>query len=116
MTLLSLGVSDSFPPRTCAHERTAVVERLRARAEAVARSEVERTLVVLRGLDECQRNRVQAMASAIVDKLLHAPTMRLRAEAGRGRLADAAAALFGLDEVGTQPDSDFNVLPLASRG
>jgi glutamyl-tRNA reductase len=99
----------------CAQERTAVVARLRGRAEAVARSEVDRTLAVLRGLDERQRNSVQAMANAIVDKLLHGPTMRLCAEAGRGRLGDAAAALFGLDELGTQPESDFNVLPLASR-
>jgi len=39
----------------------------------------------------------------------------LRAEAGRGPLGDAAAALFGLDDLGTQHDSDFNVFSLASR-
>ena len=43
------------------------------------------------------------MASAIVNKLLHAPTAKLRAEAGQGVLGDAAAALFGLDAPGPQP-------------
>ena len=37
------------------------------------------------------------MAAAIVNKLLHAPTARLRAEGGDGPLGDAAATLFGLE-------------------
>ena len=37
------------------------------------------------------------MAAAIVNKLLHGPTTRLRAEAGAGPLGDATAALFGLE-------------------
>ena len=83
------------------HERNAVpvLARLRAQAEAVARLEAERTLAAaLRGLDEKQQKCVRAMASAIVNKLLHAPTHRLRTEAGKGPLAEAAAELFGLDE------------------
>ena len=44
------------------------------------------------------------MASAIVNKLLHAPTARLRAEGGEGPLGEAAASLFGLDaQPGPQP-------------
>jgi glutamyl-tRNA reductase len=80
-------------------ERTAVpvLARLRAHAEAVARAEAERTLAALQGLDDKQQKTVRAMAAAIVNKLLHAPTTRLRAEAGEGPLGDAAAALFGLD-------------------
>jgi glutamyl-tRNA reductase len=84
-----------------AHERKAVpvLARLRAHAEAVARAEAEKTLSsMLRDLDEKQQKSVRAMASAIVNKLLHAPTARLRAEAGQGPLGDAAAALFALDE------------------
>ena len=83
-----------------ARERTAVpvLGRLRARAEQVAKAEVEKTLGALRGLDERQAKCLRAMASAIVNKLLHEPTMKLRAEAGEGPLADAALQLFGLDE------------------
>jgi len=81
------------------HERTAVpiLARLRAHAESLARAEAEKTLAALNGLDEKQQTTVRAMASAIVNKLLHAPTSRLRAEAGQGPLGDAAAELFGLD-------------------
>jgi glutamyl-tRNA reductase len=73
--------------------------RLRAMGEAVARAETEKTLAALHGLDEQQRARLRAMASAIVNKLLHAPTARLRAEAGVGPLGNAVVELFGLDEV-----------------
>ncbi len=74
-----------------------VLARLRAHAEALARAEAEKTLASLHGLDEKQQKTVRAMAAAIVNKLLHGPTSRLRAEAGQGPLGDAAAALFGLD-------------------
>ena len=87
------------------HERRAVpvLARLRAHAEAVATAEVERTLAALQGLDERDQKRVRAMALAIVNKLMHQPTSRLRAEAGQGPLGEAAAALFGLDEPGPVP-------------
>lgn len=61
----------------------------------MAESELERTLAALGPLSERQRRSVRAMASAIVNKLLHGPTARLRGEQG-GPLADAAAELFGL--------------------
>jgi len=76
--------------------------QLRQRAEAIARAEAMRTLSHLgEGLNERQRRSVEAMAVAIVNKVLHQPTMRLRAAAGGegdNHLIDAAAALFGLDE------------------
>lgn len=98
------------------HERRAVpvLARLRAHAEAVARAEVERTLAGLPGLGEREEKRVRAMAAAIVNKLLHAPTTRLRDEAGEGPLGEAAAALFGLDENPEAPEG--TVLPLKRRG
>ncbi len=99
-----------------AHERAAVpvLARLRAHAEAVACAEAERTLGALRGLDDRQQRSVRAMANAIVNKLLHAPTARLRAEAGQGPLAEAATALFGLDEPQVQ-EAEAILLPLASN-
>jgi len=101
-----------------AHERDAVpvLARLRAHGEAVARMEAERTLAAaLRGLDDRQQKTVRAMASAIVNKLLHGPTARLRNEAGRGPLAEAAAALFGLEER-SQSQPEAVVLSLAGNG
>jgi glutamyl-tRNA reductase len=88
-----------------AHERRAVpvLARLRAHAESVAKAEVEKTLSALQGLDERQQKSVRAMAAAIVNKLMHQPTARLRAEAGEGPLGDAAAELFGLEEPGPSP-------------
>ncbi len=80
-----------------------VLARLRAHAESVARAEVEKTLASLQGLDEKQQKTVRAMASAIINKLLHAPTSRLRAEAGQGPLGEATAALFGLEGEAQQP-------------
>jgi glutamyl-tRNA reductase len=80
-----------------------VLARLRQRAESIARAEVERTLVAMGdGLTDKQRKSIEAMGRAIVNKLLHEPTARLRAggpEHEGNRLAGAAAELFGLDEV-----------------
>ncbi|MBN8231632.1 glutamyl-tRNA reductase [Corallococcus macrosporus] len=79
-----------------------VLARLRQRAEAIARAEVERTLMGLGdGLTDKQRKSIEAMGRAIVNKLLHEPTARLRAVGPQGegnRLAGAAAELFGLTE------------------
>jgi len=72
-----------------------VLPRLRSRADAIAEAEVARSLAAL-GLSAAQERSVRAMARAIVNKLLHEPTQRLRADAG-GALGDAAALLFALD-------------------
>jgi glutamyl-tRNA reductase len=76
-----------------------VLGRLRAQAQALADAEVERTLALLGPLSERQQKSVRSMATAIVNKLLHRPTARLRGELG-GPLADAAAELFGLQDGG----------------
>jgi len=80
-------------------ERAAVrvLARLRAQAQALADAEVERTLSLLGPLSERQQNSVRSMATAIVNKLLHGPTARLRGEQG-GPLSGAAAELFGLQD------------------
>jgi glutamyl-tRNA reductase len=78
-----------------------VLVTLRQRAEAIARAEAERTLAKAGGgLDDRARASVEAMAQAIVNKLLHLPTVRLKASAATGEsaLAGAAAELFGLDQ------------------
>ncbi|MGA9526307.1 MAG: glutamyl-tRNA reductase [Myxococcaceae bacterium] len=78
-----------------------VLAQLRAYAQEIAKAEVEKTLTRMTTLDEKQRKSIEAMGMAIVNKLLHAPTMRLRNVAQQEdgvRLADAAAELFGLTE------------------
>ena len=80
-------------------EQVPVLARLRARAEQIRRSELERAIANLSApLSPEQARVIEAMTSAIVNKMLHQPTARLRAvQAGESELADAAAELFGLD-------------------
>jgi glutamyl-tRNA reductase len=77
-----------------------VLAALRRQAEEIARAEAERTLQVIgAGLDEKGRRSVEAMGRAIVNKLLHVPTTRLKeaARSGGSSLAGATAELFGLE-------------------
>ena len=91
-----------------------VLAELRRRAEQIARAEAERTLAQVGGkLDEKGRKSVEAMAQAIVNKLLHGPTARLKeaAASGDSDLPGAAAELFGMGEeenprARSRPESD----------
>jgi len=80
-------------------EQVPVLAQLRARAEQIRRSELERAISNLSvPLSADQAKVIEAMTSAIVNKMLHQPTAKLRAvQAGESELADAAAELFGLD-------------------
>lgn len=79
-----------------------VLAQLRARAEQIKKAEVEKTLEKLRsGLSEEElRKGVEALANALVNKLLHQPTAKLRSVSSPedNRLAGAVAELFGLNE------------------
>ena len=80
-------------------EQVPVLAQLRARAEQIRRAELERALSNLPApLTPEQAKVVEAMTSAIINKMLHQPTAKLRAvQSGESELADAAAELFGLD-------------------
>jgi glutamyl-tRNA reductase len=85
-----------------------VLAQLRRHAEQIARAEAERTLSHLGPkLDEKGKKSVEAMAQAIVNKLLHGPTARLKAAAstGDGDLPGAAAELFGIENEPARPES-----------
>ena len=76
-----------------------LVAALRRRAEAIRESELERTLRDLGDVDPETAARIEHLSRALVKKLLHEPTVRLRARAGEGEAEDVAAAareLFGL--------------------
>ncbi|HEX8909109.1 MAG TPA: glutamyl-tRNA reductase [Anaeromyxobacteraceae bacterium] len=78
-----------------------VLAALRRQAEEIALAEAERTLAqVGQRLDDKGRRSVEAMARAIVNKLLHGPTARLKqaASSGDSALPGAAAELFGIQD------------------
>ncbi|MET0628135.1 MAG: glutamyl-tRNA reductase [Acidimicrobiia bacterium] len=84
-----------------AREVAPIVTALRARAEALRAAELQRSHARLEDLAPAQRDAVEALTQALVNKLLHEPTVRLKDAAGsaRGALyADAVVELFGLPE------------------
>ncbi len=91
---------ERFQREQALREEVPVLALLRRRADTIARAEVERTLESLGGtLSDKQRKHVEAMAHAIVNKLLHAPTAHLRTVGGAPegeRIADVVAQLFEL--------------------
>jgi len=72
---------------------------LREKAEQICRHEVERTLNSMAKLGAEERRSIEAMAEAIVNKLLHGPISRLKkVEAADSEDVTAARRLFGLDD------------------
>jgi glutamyl-tRNA reductase len=80
---------------------TPVIADLRAHAETIRRTELEKTLRQLAHLTDADRNKIDALTQALLNKILHEPTVRLKAEATNGRAEEYAAAvshLFGLPQ------------------
>jgi glutamyl-tRNA reductase len=73
------------------------IAALRQRAEALRRAELERTLSRLGHLTDADRERIDAMTEALVNRLLHDPMLRLR-QHGADRHVEALRELYGLDE------------------
>jgi glutamyl-tRNA reductase len=76
------------------------IKHLRARAEQVRSSETARSVTRL-GLSDAQREGVDALTRAIVNKILHPPLARLGAQTDREEglaVLEEARALFGLDD------------------
>jgi glutamyl-tRNA reductase len=90
-----------FVRERAVREGVPVLAQLRARAEAIRKAELERALANLpTPLTAAQEEVVTAMTAAIVNKMLHQPTVKLRAVLpgdAVSPLADAVAELFGLD-------------------
>ncbi len=78
-----------------------VISDLRAKADAIRRAEVDKTLRQLKDLSQADRQRIEAMSEALVNKLLHDATLRLKAEAGNGHAAEYAAAVRHLFALST---------------
>ena len=76
------------------------IRHLRARADAIIEQETERHARGL-GLADDQREKVDVLIRSIVNKILHAPLSRMRAEREREEglaMLEAARQLFALDD------------------
>ena len=74
---------------------------LRRKADALRQAEVERAVARLQDASPAVRQALEALSVALVNKLLHAPTVKLRetSENGAGdRWASAVTELFALDQ------------------
>jgi glutamyl-tRNA reductase len=77
------------------------VVALRGKISAITRSETEKTLGTLKGLDAGDREAVSRMAEAIVSKIMHDPTNFLKTRIDRKnkhQYLDMVKRLFNLDE------------------
>ncbi len=85
-----------------------LIADMRQNAEAIRQSELEKTLRHLPDLTDVERDHIEAMTLALVKKLLHAPTHRLRSEAtspNASEYADVARKLFDLSDERTHSTS-----------
>ncbi|MGW4725613.1 glutamyl-tRNA reductase [Streptomyces sp. NPDC004291] len=100
---------------------TPTVVALRAMAADVVTSEVTRLEGRLPDLDEKQRAEITQTVRRVVDKLLHAPTVRVKqlaSEPGGAGYADALRTLFDLDPetVAAVSRADLNDADVKNRG
>ena len=83
-----------------ARQAAPLVASMRRKADAVRRGELERFAGRLGDLDDAQRAAVEALSKAIVSKLLHEPSVRLKSGVGTpqgDRNAASVRDLFDLD-------------------
>ncbi|HKD75737.1 MAG TPA: glutamyl-tRNA reductase, partial [Ktedonobacterales bacterium] len=75
------------------------IQALRERAETIRAAELQRALARLPDLTPQQQEAVQAMSSAIVNKLLHEPIVTLKDPSAGNELAGAVRRLFHLADI-----------------
>jgi glutamyl-tRNA reductase len=90
-----------FEAWTATLDVTDTIVLLRTKVKAVVMAEVERSLSGrLKDLPASEREALQAMVDAVVNKLLHEPVTRIKAESGGSRGEDLASALRDLFDLG----------------
>jgi glutamyl-tRNA reductase len=95
------AAAEDFRTWRAALDVVPAIASLRARAEEIRDAELQRAESRLGSLTESQRQAVEALASRIVDKLLHLPTVRMKQAAAAAdgvAYAEAVRHLFGLGE------------------
>jgi len=88
-----------FADRLRSLEVVPTIVSLREKLEEIRRAELDRTLARLPAADEVTRQALEALSQGIVNKILHAPTVKLRdsSKAGHGhRWIEVISELFGL--------------------
>ena len=91
--------TERFSGDRTAREMAPLIESLRGKAEAVRQREIERALAAHPEIDDDAREALERATTALVNKLLHQPTVALRSAAGKAkgdRLADSVRDLFDL--------------------
>jgi glutamyl-tRNA reductase len=91
---------DRWQARSTAREMAPAITALRQRADDIRLAEFDRFRARLADLDESQRDAIDALTKGIVAKLLHEPTVQLKANAGDPaglRLTEALRTLFDLE-------------------
>jgi len=91
---------DRFHAEATALQATPLVIAMRERAEQLRLQEIERHSSRLADLTPQQRESVDAVTRAIIAKLLHAPSVRLKDQAGTPRGERNAAAVADLFDLG----------------
>ena len=92
--------AESFRRWVAELEVVPAIASLRARAEEIRSSELQRIAGRWEGLTDADRDRLDAVTRAMLNKLLHRPTVRLKELAAVGEerpYADAMSDLFGLE-------------------
>jgi glutamyl-tRNA reductase len=92
---------ESFLRWLAALEQVPVIVALREKFEEIRQRELEKSLsTTLRGMGEKERQALEDMTMAMINKLLHDPVTRLKQQGGEddGVYAQALKKLFGLGE------------------
>jgi glutamyl-tRNA reductase len=82
-----------------------VIAGLRQKAEAIRQRELERTLRFLGEVDPETQKHIQHLTRALVNKLLHEPTVRLKQKAAEEDASDLAGAMRQLFGLGAHPEA-----------
>jgi|KBSSwiStaDraftv2_1062776.scaffolds.fasta_scaffold09180_10 glutamyl-tRNA reductase len=96
-----------FGARLAELEVVPTIVSLREKLEAIRRGELDRALGRLPAADEETRRVMEALSQAIVNKVLHTPTVKLRdsSRAGHGaRFVELVSEIFGLSGSGRRHD------------
>ncbi len=91
---------ENYLVEATARQAAPLVASMRAAADQVRAGEIQRFSSRLGDLTEAQRESVEALTRAIVAKLLHEPSVRLKAQAGTPQGERNAAAVRDLFDLG----------------
>jgi glutamyl-tRNA reductase len=86
-----------YAERMAALDVAPTIADLRDRAEQIRLGEVQKALRKLGALSAQEQRAVEALSVAIVNKLLHGPTVELKRHAADTRFTQTTRALFGLE-------------------